>query len=235
MPQPPTSDSATPPATGDPNADTDTDTDTAEPPSPSGLDASADAPEATAGPLPPSVSRAACDTVAGVELSFTLDTLDTQPPAAGWIEPRLNQALLLSGVTTGSLSVTLIDDPTMIQLHAEHCDDPTPTDVLTFDLADRSPPRPGDAVTHIDGDLVICRDEAQRQAAARGHDARTELLLYAVHGLMHLLGEDDHHDADYQRMHQREDQLFTQMGLGPVFHRAETSPRGNNDSGGGDA
>lgn len=159
-------------------------------------------------PEPPSV--------AGVELSFTLDADDTDPPAAGWLEPRLAEALRLTGVTSGSLSVTLIDDETMSRLHGEHCDDPTTTDVLTFDLSDIQ----GDAsdpFTHIDGDLVICRNEAQRQASERGHDARAELLLYAVHGLMHLLGEDDRDEADYQRMHRREDELLTQLGLGPLF------------------
>jgi len=196
-----------------------TDADAAEPPSSPGCD--------------PGGSRS------GIHLSFELNTEDTAPPCAGWLEDRLAEALTLSGVTTASLSVTLIDDPTMIQLHTQHCDDPTPTDVLTFDLADREPPNPGDFVTHIDGDLVICRDEAQRQAAARGHDARTELLLYAVHGLMHLLGEDDHDDTDYHRMHQREDQLLTQMGLGPVFHRGVATPPGSpmqsSETAGGDA
>ncbi|MEM6854796.1 MAG: rRNA maturation RNase YbeY, partial [Planctomycetota bacterium] len=83
---------------------------------------------------------------------------------------------------------------------------------------------PGDVVTQIDGDVVICRDEAERQAAVRGHDARVELLLYAVHGLMHLLGEDDLDDANYQRMHEREDRLLTQMGFGPVFHGPPSTP-----------
>lgn len=154
----------------------------------------------------------------GVELSFTLDTLDTDPPAAGWIESRLAEALRLTGVTSGSLSVTLIDDATMSRLHGEHCGDPTTTDVLTFDLSDtRGTSEAGSPLTQIDGDLVICRDEAQRQADERGHDARAELLLYAVHGLMHLLGEDDHDEASYQHMHRREDELLTRLGLGPLF------------------
>ena len=36
-------------------------------------------------------------------------------------------------------------------------------------------------------------------------------------GLLHLLGEDDHDDDAFERMHHREDQLLTAMGLGPVF------------------
>lgn len=219
MPQPPTSESASPTDTA-----AETTPEASEPPSPPSNPSgnSADEPEPSSGQLPAGSPRSQAAPIPGVELSFTLDTPDTDPPAAGWLETQLAEAIRLSGVTTGSLSVTLIDDPTMIALHAEHCDDPTPTDVLTFDLAPPEADRSG-PVTHIDGDLVICRDEAQRQATARGHDTRVELLLYVVHGLMHLLGEDDHDDQDYKRMHQREDRLLTQMGLGPVFHR-DASP-----------
>ncbi|MEM1109326.1 MAG: rRNA maturation RNase YbeY [Planctomycetota bacterium] len=155
----------------------------------------------------------------GLEVVFTLDTDDTSPPSDGWLVYQLAKACRLVGIEGGQLSVTLVDDPVMSRLHADHCDDPSTTDVLTFDLADREPPRAGDPVTWIEGDIVVCRDVAERQAAARGHDARTELLLYAVHGLMHLLGEDDHAEEDYSRMHRREDELLTEMGLGPVFHR----------------
>lgn len=147
-----------------------------------------------------------------LEVAFHLDTADTDPPAAGWLDEHLQRAARLAGVASGSLSVTLIDDAEMTRLHAEYCDDPTTTDVLTFDLRE-----PGQPASRIEGDLAVCRDEAERQSAARGHDARTELLLYAVHGLLHLLGEDDHAPEDYQRMHQREDELLTALGFGPVF------------------
>lgn len=211
VPQPPTSDSVTSDADGSPTA--------------SG--SAAEEPEPNPGPYSCYTSHFQDDTKHDIQVSYALETSDTVPPSAGWLDAYLVRAVRLAGVTTGHLAVTLIDDPTMIKLHADHCNDPTPTDVLTFDMAVREPPRPGDVVTHIDGDLVICREEAERQASARGHDARTELLLYAVHGLMHLLGEDDHDDQDYQRMHQREDLLLTDMGLGPVFQDPPQTPGGD--------
>jgi probable rRNA maturation factor len=159
---------------------------------------------------------------APITVGFHLDAPDTHPPSAGWIEPRLADALHRCGVTQGRLDVTLLDDVTMGRLHQDHCGDPSPTDVITFDLADppsdRSAPR-----TRVEGDLVVGRDVAIRQADARGHEAREELLLYAVHGLLHLLGEDDHDDAAYQQMHRREDELLTAMGLGPLFHGRTTA------------
>ena len=72
----------------------------------------------------------------------------------------------------------------------------------------------------IDGDLVLCVDEARRRAAELGHDARVELLLYAVHGLLHLAGEDDHEPDAHRRMHEREDAILTGLGLGPVYSKA---------------
>ncbi|MEO1236187.1 MAG: rRNA maturation RNase YbeY [Planctomycetota bacterium] len=152
------------------------------------------------------------DSAAAWAVSFHTQVGDVDPPAAGWIEPLLTEAAQRSGVTGGWLDVTLVDDAAMADLHAEHHGDPTTTDVITFDLADPDAP-----TSHVEGDLVVCRDEAVRQAEARGHDARLELLLYAVHGLMHLLGEDDGEPEAYDRMHRREDELLGAMGFGPVF------------------
>jgi probable rRNA maturation factor len=154
-------------------------------------------------------------------VSYHLDTPDVDPPSAGWLEPILERAMTLAGVAAGRIELTLVDDDTMAQLHGEHCGDPSTTDVLTFDLGDGGPGR--DAATPVEGDILICRDEARRQAAARGHDAREELLLYAVHGLLHLLGEDDRDPAAFTQMHRREDQLLTELGVGPRFHSPATA------------
>ena len=44
---------------------------------------------------------------------------------------------------------------------------------------------------------------AMRQAAERGHCAEDELLLYAVHGTLHLMGYDDHDASSRKAMHKR--------------------------------
>lgn len=158
----------------------------------------------------------------GLHIAFEPAVPDVDPPAAGWLEGQLRRAAAICGVRAGSLAVTLIDDAQMSRLHAEHCGDPSTTDVLTFDLSER-----GLGPHAVDGDLVVCRDEAVRQAAvrSRGHDARTEILLYAVHGMLHLLGEDDQTPEAYEQMHRREDEIFAALGLGAVF-AAETNQSG---------
>jgi probable rRNA maturation factor len=143
-------------------------------------------------------------------VSLDLRTPDCDPPAAGWLEDQLTLIARLAGVTDGRLAVAVVDDAQMTLMHRQYRGEPGTTDVLTFDLRD-SQGQP------VEGDLVLCLDEAARQARKRGHDTRLELLLYAVHGLMHLLGEDDHDEAGYQKMHRREDELLTRAGLGPVF------------------
>ena len=148
-----------------------------------------------------------------------LEPAPPSPPITGWLEPLLLRAMDHCGVASGCIEVSLVDDAIMAALHQQHCGDPSTTDVLTFDMRHgTAPPDGADAdQDHVEGDLILCVDEAARQAAARRHELRVELLLYAVHGLLHLLGEDDHDDDGYERMHRREDQLLQQLGIGAVF------------------
>jgi len=89
---------------------------------------------------------------------------------------------------------------------------------VTFDLSEH------DDLSYVEGDLILCLDEARRQAAARNHTVRQEMLLYGVHGLLHLLGEDDLDEASYQKMHKREDEILTALGVGVVFARDRVAP-----------
>lgn len=148
-------------------------------------------------------------------MALIQNTPDCKPPAAGWLENQFARIADLAGVDQGQINLAIVDDDRMAECHQQYCGEPGTTDVLTFDLRDE--PGRADADVPIEGDIVLCIDVAARQAQQRGHDTRLELLLYAVHGLLHLLGEDDHDPADYQKMHRREDELLKRAGLGPVF------------------
>lgn len=107
------------------------------------------------------------------------------------------------------LDVAIVDDAAMTELHERHCGQTSTTDVLTF--AQNRPDEP------IDADLAVCADEANRQASARGHARRHELLLYILHGLLHCAGYDDHTKSTWEAMHAEEDRILEAIGVGRVF------------------
>lgn len=109
------------------------------------------------------------------------------------------------------LSLALVSDARMSALHRQFLNIPGPTDVLTF-------PLDADARGRVTaGEVVICVPEARRRAAREGTGVRKELLLYALHGLLHLTGFDDRTDAGFRAMHRKEDDILIHIGVGPVF------------------
>ncbi len=123
--------------------------------------------------------------------------------------------------TTGSVRVKIVNDSMMSDAHQRFSGIEGTTDVLTFDLsepdADHDTEQDDNQHKILDTDLIVCYDEAERQAADRSHTTLHELLLYIVHGTLHCLGYDDHDEDDYARMHTREDELLTAAGIGPLF------------------
>ena len=170
----------------------------------------AGSPKKKSQPAGAAAQRPAASARQGVRVSLDLQAPDLSPPLSRWLPVQARRAAELAGVSGGELNLTLVDDATMADLHERYKNVPGTTDVLTFDLRD-------DPADPLEGDVVLCVDEAVRQAAQRGHEPRLEVLLYAVHGLLHLLGEDDEDEAAAERMHRREDELLTALGWGPVF------------------
>ena len=115
------------------------------------------------------------------------------------------------------LSIALVNDRTMSDLHQRYLNIAGPTDVLTFPLEEKK----------RGGEIVICVPEALRRAKEHGASVRNELLLYAIHGMLHLSGMDDRTQRGFERMHRMEDRILSAIGIGPVFdphRRAGFSP-----------
>lgn len=148
----------------------------------------------------------------------TVDLIDRgsliEPSQAAWLTEHA-QRLMHHLQLRGELRVELVDDPDMSTAHEKWLGDPTTTDVLTFDLRESADD------PELDTDLLLCVDEARRQAQARSLPLEHELLLYITHGLLHCLGYDDHTQADSTTMHQREDELLAAIGLPAIYAPAE--------------
>lgn len=89
------------------------------------------------------------------------------------------------------------------------------TDVLAFELERWN----GEG---FDGEVIVCAPYARREARSRGLEFATELALYAVHGILHLLGEDDHEPERARRMRRLERRILAGVGLAlPARHLDE--------------
>lgn len=155
---------------------------------------------------------------------FSLDISATSGKThAGFLRKQLTCAHQLLKAPLNELSLALVGDERMAGLHERFMNITGSTDVLTFEL-DRD-----DRGRVLAGEVVVCVPFAARAARKSKVSLRNELLLYALHGMLHLCGFDDRNELDFVQMHQREDDILKRLGVGPVFsagvhHRAKRSP-----------
>jgi probable rRNA maturation factor len=154
--------------------------------------------------MPPKLNRLKIDAISPVGL------IDT--PTRKWIITQLVQLSIYQKLT-GHMVISFTNDQGMSTLHKKHLNIDGTTDVLTFDLRDdkNSPV--------LEVEAVLCVDEAARQAKARGHETKLELLLYGIHAILHVTGFDDKTPAGHKKMHAEEDRLLQLLQLPPVYSK----------------
>ncbi|MEM6279297.1 MAG: rRNA maturation RNase YbeY [Verrucomicrobiota bacterium] len=103
---------------------------------------------------------------------------------------------VLSGLS--EIEVSLVNDEEIARIHDEFMNDPEPTDVITFHH----------------GEILISADTANREGPAHGNSGKTEMLLYLIHGLLHLNGHTDLSEPERERMHECHDRILNELVLG---------------------
>lgn len=126
------------------------------------------------------------------------------------LKATARQSLAHMGVAEARLGILLVDDVGMADYHRRYLGQEGPTDVLTFDLRE-----PG--ALFLEGEILLSADTAAREARARGHSPLDEMRLYLIHGILHLVGHDDHDEEKAARMHAVEDEILQLLGHEPVF------------------
>jgi probable rRNA maturation factor len=116
------------------------------------------------------------------------------------------------------LSVLLVDEAAMADLHQRWMGEAGPTDVLAFPMDELWPPPPGgtqadhggdgEAVPGLLGDVVLCPPVAVEQARKADHSVQDELDLLCTHGILHLLGYDHAEPEEHAIMFGLQDRLL---------------------------
>ena len=134
---------------------------------------------------------------------------ETTAADRAWLQEHLHRVVPLLSRPLGDVTLAIVNDAAIEALHTRHLGIAGTTDVITFDLTESDGP--------VQAEVAICLDEARRQAAKRDHAIRRELLLYALHGLLHCCGFDDHDNDAFATMHAEEDRILREIGIGNTF------------------
>ena len=83
-----------------------------------------------------------------------------------------------------SVEISIIDDKQIAKVHGEFMDDPSPTDVITFDY----------------GEILVSAETALSNSEEMQVSLENEILLYIIHGMLHLGGYLDGSRAEFKEM-----------------------------------
>lgn len=96
----------------------------------------------------------------------------------------------------GDISIIFCSDNYILDMNQKFLGHDYFTDIITFDYCQ------GDVLS---GDLFISIDSVRENARDFGQDFQQELARVMVHGILHLIGYDDHTKAQQKEMRSKED------------------------------
>jgi len=94
------------------------------------------------------------------------------------------------------ISIVLVSPKRMRGINKKYLNHDYVTDVLSFDLGDEA------------GEIVICPQVASVNARHHQTSTQHEIMLYVVHGILHLAGFDDKSETDKKIMRKMESKIL---------------------------
>lgn len=98
------------------------------------------------------------------------------------------------------IEISLVSDEDISDVHGRFLNDPSPTDVITFHH----------------GEILVSADTACRTAPSWNHGTDREVLLYLIHGLLHLNGHEDRSESGAARMKQEQESILAEVWPNPA-------------------
>lgn len=95
----------------------------------------------------------------------------------------------------GNISIIFCSDNYILDVNMKYLQHDYFTDIITFDYCEGK---------MLSGDLFISIDSVRENALFYGAEFETELNRVMVHGILHLIGYDDHTPEDQKVMREKE-------------------------------
>ncbi len=112
----------------------------------------------------------------------------------------------------GDINIILVDDQEILRINKEYLSHNYYTDIITFDTSEydedlaliEESTRVSRKVKSISSDIFISVDTVRENAGKYNVDELEELHRVIIHGILHLIGYDDHDPKDKEKMREAE-------------------------------
>jgi rRNA maturation RNase YbeY len=116
------------------------------------------------------------------------------------------------GKTIGELYYYFCSDEKLLEINRERLGHDFYTDIVTFPLTD--------CETVLSSEFCISVDRIRENAETFGRSYESELHRVIIHGVLHLIGFDDHTDAEEKEMREKEEEAL-ELLFGSAFRQAQ--------------
>lgn len=161
--------------------------------------------------------------------SFLIEILDEQDDLVvdpGPIRTICEKILDDAKVRAGRLGIVLVDGDTIQQYNRDFLQHDYPTDVISFPMEDRR------NEGYLEAEILACTQIAKERAGEFCWTPQEELLLYVVHGVLHLVGFDDKTPEARTAMRQKEREYLALLQID--VPRLDYGPEWDDDDFGND-
>ena len=129
-------------------------------------------------------------------------TLDVDMPL---VDPQRDKAWIVAvansyGKTIGELYYYFCSDDKLLEINKQRLGHDFYTDIVTFPLTD--------CETVLSSEFCISVDRIKENAVTFGRSFESELHRVIIHGVLHLIGFDDHTDEDEKTMREKEEEAL---------------------------
>jgi len=134
-------------------------------------------------------------------ISFNFDNsfnLKNRLKIKRWIKQVVENA----GCKLGDVSYIFCSDEKILEVNKQYLNHDFYTDIITFDYVEKD---------RINGDIFISTDRVKENASQFNVDFEEELHRVIIHGILHLLGQEDHTPKEEQQMRKKENEALKLM------------------------
>ena len=131
------------------------------------------------------------------------------------LQNAANKTLEFRDVDNAEISIAIVSDERIHEINRQFLNHDYPTDVITFELGTNP------ATDNFQAEIVVSAETAMQIAEEVDTTLEMELILYVIHGSLHLTGLDDHSDEDRIEMRKNERAMMNSLGLDYKFESPE--------------